>query len=105
MKTLIWLSILFAMSAFADPVEFRLNIQDHLFIPDVIRVPAQQKIRLRIVNLDTTSEEFESYELNREKIIAGQSEAVIFIGPLAPGEYPFFGEFNPATAQGKIIAE
>ena len=105
MKTLIWLSILFANFAFAEPLEFHLKIQDHLFIPDVVQVPANQKIRLRIVNMDNTSEEFESYELNREKIIAGRSEAVLFIGPLAPGEYPFFGEFNPATAQGKIIAK
>lgn len=94
-----------SIPVFADPAEFRVTIQDHLFIPDVIRVPANQKIRLRIVNMDASSEEFESYELNREKIIAGKSEAIIFVGPLAPGTYPFFGEFNPTTAQGKIVAE
>jgi hypothetical protein len=27
------------------------------------------------------------------------------IGPLAPGRYPFFGEFNQATAKGVVIAE
>jgi hypothetical protein len=27
----------------------------------------------------------------------------VFIGPLKPGVYPFFGEFNLSTAQGKII--
>jgi hypothetical protein len=35
----------------------------------------------------------------------GSAKAIIFIGPLKPGEYPFFGEFNPKTAQGKVIAE
>ena len=35
----------------------------------------------------------------------GGRKAVIFIGPLAPGEYPFFGEFNPQTALGKIIVK
>jgi len=30
---------------------------------------------------------------------------VVFIGPLTPGEYPFFGEFNPRTAQGKVVAQ
>jgi len=24
---------------------------------------------------------------------------------LKPGTYPFFGEFNPKTAQGQIVAE
>ena len=73
--------------------------------PSVVEVPAGQKIRLRIINQDPTPEEFESYELNREKVIAGNRETVVFIGPLTPGEYPFFGEFNPRTAQGKVVAQ
>ena len=43
--------------------------------------------------------------LNREKVIPSRSKAVIFIGPLAPGKYPFFGEFHEATAHGVVIAE
>jgi hypothetical protein len=35
----------------------------------------------------------------------GGLKAVIFIGPLSPGEYPFFGEFNPTTALGTIIVK
>ncbi len=84
--------------------EIELVIRDHLFFPSVVEVPAGQKIRLRIINQDATPEEFESYELNREKVIAGNRETVIFIGPLQPGEYPFFGEFYPRTAQGKVVA-
>ena len=53
----------------------------------------------------STPEEFESFELNREKVIKGKRKAVIFIGPLRPGRYPYFGEFHPETAQGIIIAE
>ena len=78
---------------------------DHLFLPSEVIVPANTKVKLLIKNTDPTPEEFESYELNREKVIGGQSTAVIFIGPLTPGEYPFFGEFHPKTAQGKILAQ
>jgi len=85
--------------------EVEIVIKDHLFFPSVVEVPAGQKIRLRIINQDPTPEEFESYELNREKVIAGNKETVVFIGPLTPGEYPFFGEFNPRTAQGKVVAQ
>ncbi|MEL0136458.1 MAG: cupredoxin domain-containing protein, partial [Halieaceae bacterium] len=67
-----------------------------------LEIPAGQKVRLLVVNRDPTPEEFESYELNREKVIAGNAKAVIFVGPLEPGDYPFFGEFNPKTAQGVI---
>lgn len=91
--------------AYAAPPEFELEIRDHLFLPEELRIPAGQKIKLVVYNRDSTPEEFESYELNREKVIMGNSKAIIFIGPLKPGEYPFFGEFNPTTALGKIIAE
>jgi hypothetical protein len=88
----------------ATPV-FEIEIRDHLFIPAELTVPADKKIKLIVYNRDPTPEEFESYELNREKVIMGSSKAIIFIGPLKPGVYPFFGEFNPKTAQGKVIAE
>lgn len=96
--------LMIAGAAEAAP-EFKIEIKNHLFFPPVLKVPAHTKVKLRIFNQDSTNEEFESYELNREKIILGNSQAVIFIGPLEPGEYPYFGEFNPKTAQGKIIAE
>lgn len=82
-----------------------IEIRDHLFFPDVIVIPANTKVKLLIKNLDPTPEEFESYELNREKVIDGNSQTVIFIGPLPPRTYPFFGEFYPRTAQGKVLVE
>jgi len=89
----------------ADKPVFKIEISNHLFMPAEIVIPANTKVKLMVHNLDATSEEFESYELNREKVIMGKRKAVIFVGPLAPGEYPFFGEFHPETAQGKIIVE
>ncbi len=91
------------MSAAAD--KYEIIIKDHRFKPAKLTVPAGKKIRLRVWNQDPTPEEFESYTLNREKIIRGNSKAVIFIGPLKPGRYEYFGEFNQKTAQGVIIAK
>jgi hypothetical protein len=88
-----------------ETTEVELRIQNHLFEPAELVVPADTKVRVRIHNLDTTPEEFESWELNREKVILGGERTVIFVGPLPPGEYPFFGEFNPKTAQGKLIVQ
>ena len=93
-----------SMLSAATPV-FEIEIQNHLFIPSEIAVPANTKVKLVVFNRDATPEEFESYELNREKVIMGNRKATIFIGPLRAGEYPFFGEFYPATAQGMVIAE
>jgi len=89
----------------AKPAVIQIAIEDHLFNPSEITIPAHTKVRLLIHNRDQTPEEFESWELNREKVIVGGGKASIFVGPLAPGVYPFFGEFNPKTAQGKVIVE
>lgn len=85
--------------------EVSLVIQNHQFQPNEIQIPAGKKIRLTIDNRDPTPEEFESYELNREKVIGANSKGSLFIGPLKPGRYPFFGDFNQQTAQGVIIAK
>ncbi|MEQ1704595.1 MAG: cupredoxin domain-containing protein, partial [Rickettsiales bacterium] len=94
-----------SMPALADMPIFEIAIKDHKFNPDTVEIPAGQKIRLIVKNQDPTPEEFESHDFNREKIIKGNSEGVIFIGPLDAGEYKFFGEFNEKTAQGKLIAK
>ncbi len=98
----VWLPV---TGLWAAPPVIEIEIRGHLFYPPEVVVPAGTKVRLLVKNLDASPEEFESYELNREKVISGNSEAVIFIGPLDPGEYPFFGEFNPKTAQGKVVAQ
>ncbi len=93
----------FPVSA-AKPV-FEIEIINHLFEPSTLHIPANTKVKIIIYNRDKTPEEFESYELNREKVIMGRRKAIVFVGPLSPGTYPFFGEFNPHTAQGEIVAE
>lgn len=89
----------------ADPLEFRIVIKNHRFEPTELKVPAGKKIRLIVENQDPTPEEFESYSLNREKIVPGKSKIVVLVGPLKPGKYEFFGEFNMDTALGALIAQ
>jgi len=91
-------------TAYAYPI-IELEVRDHLFYPAEIEIAENTKVKLIIHNLDESAEEFESYELNREKVIPGGSKGVIFIGPLKAGGYPFFGEFFPKTAQGKVIVK
>lgn len=88
-----------------DAPEFTLVIKDHQFVPAELTIPVGVKVKLIVDNQDATPEEFESHELNREKVIPGNSQAKIFVGPLEPGVYPFFGEFHETTAQGKLIVK
>jgi len=94
-----------ATAAAADEPSFELVIKDHKFTPSEITIPANTKVKLVVRNDDATPEEFESKKLNREKVIAGKSQATINVGPLKPGEYPFVGEYNEKTAKGKIVVK
>jgi len=94
-----------AVPAVSAAEDYVLVIKDHRFTPETLEIPADQKVKIVIDNQDATPEEFESYELNREKIINGNSKGVVFVGPLEAGTYPFFGEFNMDTAKGQIIAK
>lgn len=84
---------------------YEIIIKDHKFTPEEIHAPAGQKLKLVVHNQDPTPEEFESDDFRREKIIAGNSKATIFVGPLEPGKYHFFGEFNLDSANGYLIVK
>ena len=89
----------------AQDAEARLVIKEHKFEPAELKVPANKKVKLVIENQDATAEEFESYELNREKVVPPKGQVTVFVGPLKPGRYPFFGDFHKETAKGVLIAE
>lgn len=91
-------------AAAAGDTEALLTLRDHRFTPAEVQVPANARVRLVVDNRDPTPEEFDSHALNREKVIPGNTKLTIYVGPLAPGRYPFMGEFNSATAQGAVVA-
>jgi hypothetical protein len=92
-----------ALAQAAD--DFTLTIKDHKFAPAELKVPANKRVAITVVNSDATPEEFESHSLKVEKIIPGGTKATVRIGPLKPGRYDFFGEFHEDTAKGVVIAE
>ncbi len=96
---------MFSAGALAADDTFTLAIKGHRFEPAQLEVPAGKKLKLVVQNLDATPEEFESYDLKREKVIPGKGQATIAIGPLKPGTYKFVGEYNESTAQGQIVAK
>jgi hypothetical protein len=82
-----------------------LVFHNHRFEPNRIEVPAHQKFKLLVKNTDDTADEFESTELNREKLVAPGQTITVFLGPLDPGTYKFFGDFHQDTAQGVLVAK
>jgi plastocyanin len=91
--------------ATAQDSGFALSIKGKAFEPSELTVPAGQKLTLVVKNLNPTPSEFESTDLNREKVVTGGSEITVFIGPLRPGSYEFFDDFSADTPHGHIVAK
>lgn len=100
----VFISFVHGAAASGKDYEVEIAIKDHKFIPEVVEVPAGTKIKIIVHNQDETVEEFESTDLKREKIIPGNSKVKIVLAPLKQGEYKFFGDFYPETAQGTLVS-
>src|SRR6266404_4116867 len=91
--------------ALCDDNLVSLTIRDHKFSPAEIHVKAHTPTTITLANDDDQAEEFDSTALKIEKVVTGHSSGTTRVRPLAPGRYPFMGEFHAQTAQGVMIAE
>jgi plastocyanin len=105
MKLALVFSCLCFLTGPAYAGDYRLTLKDNKFEPARLEVPSGEKISVIIHNQDATPAEFESRDLNREKIVSPNSEARILIGPLKPGTYDFFDDFHPKTATGTFVVK
>jgi hypothetical protein len=80
-------------------------LQNHVFSPAEIHIPAGEGAQLLIKNLDATADEFDSSALKIEKVIAGKSSSLVKLRALDKGSYPFVGEYHSQTAKGVVIVQ
>jgi hypothetical protein len=85
-----------------EPVQ--LTLKDHHFAPVAVDVPANERFRIEVANLDPTPAEFESTDLRAEKIVVPGGKIMVIAGPLKPGTYTFFDDYHPDTAKGTVTA-
>ncbi len=104
-RTVIALLMLAAVPAMAADNTATLTLKNHRFTPAEIHVKAGTPTTVTLINLDAETEEFDSTSLKIEKVVSGGATGVMRFRPLAPGRYPFMGEFHADTAQGVVIAE
>lgn len=92
-------------SAAEELHQVRLTARDGRFYPETIEVPAGTRFKIVIVNEGPGPEEFESNNPHREKVLAAGATSFLIFPALQPGVYPFFGEFHPETAKGRIVVK
>ena len=88
----------------AQEQSYSLTIRDNKFEPAVLSVKAGVKFQLKVTNGTAKQVEFESYALGREKVISPGQSAVVYLGPLEPGIYDVFDDFNQSNTS-TIIAK
>ena len=98
------LAFTLSVPALADDPVVTIIMKDHQFVPSEVPVPAGVKVKLLIKNQQSVSGEFESSSLHREKIVSAGSEATVYVGPLDPGTYDIFDDFNRDT-RGHIVVK
>jgi Cupredoxin-like domain len=81
-----------------------IRFQDGQFDPPDLVVEAKTRFRLRVVNANKDAIEFESFELNRERVVQPGQEIVVYLPALDPGTYPYFDDFHHDSGQGTITA-
>ena len=93
-----------AVPASADEPEVKITLKDHQFTPSEVPVPAGVKVKLVVANEEPQTAEFESKVMHFEKIVGSGREIAVFVGPLDPGSYEFYNDFDHA-ARGHVVAK
>jgi len=86
-----------------QPASVSVSVKNHRFQPAQIQAPAKVPIDLRVKNLDSSAMEFESDSLHAEKVISGNSEAVIRLKPLEPGRYEFYDDYHQESTGVLVV--
>ena len=91
-------------SARADDRTVTLVIRDGGFEPAEVKGPRALRFRLDVTNETDGKVEFESFHLNRERVIKPGQRASLYLSELSPGRYEFFDELHPEH-RGVLLIE
>jgi plastocyanin len=80
--------------ATADDQTIALAVTDGGFVPAEIEAPAGSRVRIEITNKSSSAIEFESFELNRERVIQAGQTVNVYVTGLSAGTYAFFDDFH-----------
>jgi hypothetical protein len=94
-----------APRALADDPTLTLELKDHKFRPANPTIPANTKVKLTVKNLDATPAEFESEDFDVEKVIPGNGDITVNIGPLEAGTYQFYDEYHEDESTTNLVVQ
>ena len=88
------LLLVLAATAGAEDRSVALAVAEHGFAPPEIEAAAGERLRLEVTNRTAVAIEFESFELNRERVVPPGQTVAVYVSGLSPGRYEFFDDFH-----------
>jgi plastocyanin len=89
----------------ASDKPLEIDLSDHKFSPQTLIVPAGEPLQIKVANLSKETIEFESFSLNREKVVEPGKSITVHLPALKPGSYDFFDDFHQDVPEGAIVAK
>jgi hypothetical protein len=102
---MVLVTVLLPAGARGNDTVIELRFENRRFTPQTITVPANQSLTLRITNASKEPIEFESFKLNREKVVGSGETIIVRLPALPPGSYDFYDDFHQDVPEGSIIAK
>ncbi|HLK12969.1 MAG TPA: cupredoxin domain-containing protein [Candidatus Binatia bacterium] len=78
----------------ADEPAVALSVAEGGFSPSEIEAPSRSRVRIEVTNRTAVAIEFESFELNRERVVQPGQTVSVWVSGLEPGRYEFFDDFH-----------
>ena len=94
-----------ASASGADETQPQLTFANGRFEPASFNVAAGLPVKLTVMNQGDAPIEFESFELNRERVVQPGHSITVQLPKLDPGQYHFFDDFHHEVAEGTITAQ
>jgi hypothetical protein len=82
-----------------------LRFENHQFTPRNLEVPSGHPLVIKVLNASKETIEFESFKLNREKVVEPGETITVRLPALSPGTYDFYDDFHQDVPQGIITAK
>ena len=82
-----------------------IHFIDRHFVPQTVPVPTGTELILKVTNDSHERIEFESFKLNRERVVEAGHTLVLHLPALKKGSYDFFDDFHGDVPQGEIVAQ
>jgi hypothetical protein len=88
-----------------DLPTFELVLENNVFTPADLRVPANTAFRLKVLNKEKAGAEIESKDLKIEKVVAAGGEILARVRPMKPGRYLLVNEYREDIAKAFVVVE